>query len=76
MAPKLTPEEIQQKLTGRYVRLRQYMRGFWPRDTLHTLWKVAEEDGAVNEILTKIGDRDGIAHCEELLGANAALTAE
>lgn len=43
-------ENLERVFTGKYVRLRQYLPGYYPRESLYILWKAAEEDGACLQI--------------------------
>ena len=42
--------DLEQLLTGRYVRVRQYIPGFYPRDSHYRLWAKDEEEGATLQI--------------------------
>ncbi len=44
-------EDLEALLTGRYVRCRQYIPGYYQRDAFYTLWKAVEEDDAALQIL-------------------------
>lgn len=44
-------DAVDRMMTGRYVRLRQYIRGYYGREILGYLWQLAEADGATTQIL-------------------------
>jgi len=46
----MTPAEIETLLTGQHVKLYPYVRGYFPPETLYTLWHLMRAQGAIGKL--------------------------